>query len=120
MLTDLEAVFRSLKSELGLRPVFHQITDRVTGHLSITSIAYHLVHSIRCRLKQSGIHASWDDLRKFLDGQSCVTVTMQCKNGDVVHVRKSTHPEPDQQKIYSVLGLKPHPGRTIKKIIKNK
>lgn len=119
MLTDLEAVFRSLKSELGLRPVFHQITDRVTGHLFITLIAYHLVHSIRYRLKQSGIHASWDDLRKFLAGQSRVTITMQCKNGDVVHVRKSTHPEPDQQKIYSVLGLKPHPGRTIKKIIKN-
>ena len=31
MLTDLEAVFRSLKSELGLRPVFHQKTDRVLG-----------------------------------------------------------------------------------------
>ncbi len=27
----MEAVFRSLKSELGLRPVFHQITDRGTG-----------------------------------------------------------------------------------------
>ncbi len=119
MLTDLEAVFRSLKSELGLRPVFHQITDRVTGHLFITLIAYHLVHSIRYRLKQSGIHASWDDLRKFLTDQSRVTITMQCKNGDVVHIRKSTQPEPDQQKIYNVLGLKPHPGRTIKKIIKN-
>jgi transposase len=33
MLTDLEAVFRSLKSELGLRPIHHQITDRVAGHL---------------------------------------------------------------------------------------
>ncbi len=119
MLTDLEAVFRSLKSELGLRPVFHQITDRVTGHLFITLIAYHLVHSIRYRLKQSGIHASWDDLRKFLTGQSRVTITMQCKNGDVVHVRKSTRPEPDQQKIYSALGLKSLPGRTIKKIVKN-
>ena len=31
MLTDLEAVFRSLKSELGLRPVFHQKTHRVSG-----------------------------------------------------------------------------------------
>jgi len=118
MLTDLEAVFRSLKSELGLRPVFHQITDRVTGHLFITLIAYHLVHSIRYRLKQSDIHASWDDLRKFLTGQGRVTITMQCKNGDVVHVRKSTRPEPDQQKIYSALGLKSYPGKTIKKIVK--
>jgi len=42
MLTDLESVFRSLKSELGLRPVYHQITDRVSGHLFITVLAYHL------------------------------------------------------------------------------
>ncbi len=36
MLTDLDAVFRSLKSELGIRPVFHQVTERVTGHLFIS------------------------------------------------------------------------------------
>ena len=52
MLTDVEAVFRSLKSELGLRPVFHQQTDRVTGHLFISVLAYHLIHAIRYRLKK--------------------------------------------------------------------
>ena len=36
MLTDLEAVFRSLKSELGLRPIFHQKQHRSNGHLFIT------------------------------------------------------------------------------------
>ena len=33
MLTEIEATFRSLKSELGLRPVYHQKEERVTGHL---------------------------------------------------------------------------------------
>ncbi len=45
MLMDLEHVFLSLKSELGMRPVFHQVTKRVTGHLLISVLAYHLVHS---------------------------------------------------------------------------
>ncbi|MFT6242005.1 MAG: transposase, partial [Akkermansiaceae bacterium] len=36
MLTDLESVFRSLKSELGMRPVYHQKEDRCDGHLFIT------------------------------------------------------------------------------------
>lgn len=117
MLTDLEAVFRSLKSELGLRPVHHQITKRVSGHLFITVLAYHLVHAIRLRLKQAGIHSSWSDLRKILSPQSRVTVSMQCKNGRTVHVRKSTRPEVDQQKIYTVLGLKSHPGHVIKTTI---
>jgi hypothetical protein len=58
MLTDLEAVFRCLKSELGLRPIFHHKTDRVAGHLFISVLAYHLVHTIRIQLKACGIHLS--------------------------------------------------------------
>lgn len=114
MLTDLEAVFRSLKSELGMRPVFHQTTNRVTGHLFISTLAYHLVHSIRYRLKKAGITSSWSDLKKQLTGQNRVTISMHCRNDDVVHVRKSTQPESRQKKIYSALGLCLLPGRTIK------
>ena len=117
MLTDLEAVFRSLKSELGLRPIHHQITDRVAGHLFITVLAYHLVHTIRFRLKQEKIHSSWSSIRKILSNQSRVTVSMQCKSGSTVHIRKSTRPEPKQQEIYSALGIKSHPGKTIKTTI---
>jgi transposase len=117
MLTDLEAVFRSLKSELGLRPIHHQITDRVAGHLFITVLAYHLIHTIRFRLRQVKIHCNWSSIRKLLSTQSRVTVSMLCKNGSAVHVRKSTRPEPKQQEIYSVLGIKSHPGQTIKTTI---
>ena len=117
MLTDLEAVFRSLKSELGLRPIHHQITDRVAGHLFITVLAYHLVHTIRFQLKREKIHSSWSSIRKLLSSQSRVTISMQCKSGSTVHVRKSTRPEPKQQEIYSALGIKSHPGKTIKTTI---
>jgi transposase len=114
MLTDLEAVFRSLKSELGLRPVHHQLTDRVSGHLFITVLAYHLVHTIRLRLKQMQNYISWSRLRELLSTQNRVTVSLQCKNGSTVHIRKSTRPEPKQQEIYSALGVQSHPGRAIK------
>lgn len=117
MLTDLEAVFRSLKSELGLRPVHHQIADRVSGHLFITVLAYHLVHTIRYRLKQAGINDSWTSLRNILLPHNRVTVSMSCKNGDTVHVRKSVQPDPEQHKIYSVLDLKNHPGKIVKTTI---
>jgi transposase len=117
MLTDLEAVFRSLKSELGMRPVFHQVTERVTGHLFISVLAYHLVHSIRYRLKKADIVSNWSSLREQLNGQNRVTISMHCKNGEMVHVRKSTRPEPRQQEIYSALDMCSHPGVTVKKII---
>jgi len=114
MLTDLEAVFRSLKSELGIRPVFHQVTERVAGHLFISVLAYHLIHSVRYRLKQSQINSSWSQLRNQLEGQSRVTVSMQCKDGQTVHIRKSTRPEPRQQEIYKALEIGLYPGPVIK------
>jgi len=117
MLTDLEAVFRSLKSELGLRPIHHQIAKRVSGHLFITVLAYHLVHTIRFRLQQKGIRSSWASIRKILSTQNRVTVSMQCKNGSTVHVRKSTHPEQNQQQLFSALGIKYHPGHAVKTTI---
>ncbi|NDY74606.1 transposase [Desulfobacter hydrogenophilus] len=117
MLTDLEAVFRSLKSELGIRPVFHQVTERVTGHLFISVLAYHLVHSVRYRLKKSQITSSWAQLRNQLEGQNRVTVSMQCKDGQTLHIRKSTRPEPRQQKIYKALEISLHPGEVIKTIL---
>ena len=66
-LTDLEAVFRSLKSELGLRPIYHHKPIRAEGHLFITVIAYQLVQVIRTRLRQAGEHASWTTLRRILE-----------------------------------------------------
>ncbi|MCZ6803120.1 MAG: hypothetical protein O7D86_04095 [Proteobacteria bacterium] len=56
LLTDLEAVFRRLKSEPGLRPVLHHKKDRVRGHLFISVLAYPLVHILRYQLKANGIH----------------------------------------------------------------
>lgn len=114
MLTDLEAVFRSLKSELGLRPVFHQAAERVSAHLFITLIAYHLVHTIRYQLKKKGIHSCWTTLRQQLSGQCRMTISMRGKSGEMIYVRKSSRPELMQQEIYDALGVPHHPGKTIK------
>ena len=63
-LTDVEAVFRSLKSELGLRPIYHRKPARADGHLFITVIAYQLVQVIRTRLRAHGEHAKWTTSRE--------------------------------------------------------
>ena len=117
MLTDLEAVFRSLKSELGLRPVFHHKTDRVSAHLFISVLAYHLVHTIRFQLKACGIHLSWEGLRRELAGQDRVTVVLKRADGKTLHIRKTTRAEPRQQAIYDALGLSDRPGKTERTII---
>ena len=117
MLTDLEAVFRCLKSELGLRPVYHHTTDRVSGHLFISVLAYHLVHTIRYRLKACDIHLSWEGLRRELEGQVRATVELKCADGKTLHVRKASRPEPRQQRIYDALGILDRPGKTEKTVV---
>ena len=89
-LTDLEAVFRSLKSELGLRPIYHHKPIRAEGNLFITVIAYQLVQVIRRRLRESGETASWTTLRRILEGQQRVTATFRRADGRTLHVRKAT------------------------------
>ena len=116
-LTDVEAVFRALKSELGLRPIYHHKPRRADGHLFITVIAYQLVQLIRTRLRAHGEHASWTTLRRILEGQQRVTATFRRPDGRTLHVRTATQAEPEQRAIYDALGIDPQPGGVRKTTI---
>ena len=115
MLTDLEAVFRSLKSELGLRPVYHAKEERGDSHLFITVLAYQCVQLVRHQLRGQGIDLSWRSLRDLLSVQQRVTARFKQKDGRTLHVRKSTQPEPKLKAIYDALGLSHLPGGTKKR-----
>ena len=109
-LTDVEAVFRSLKSELGLRPIHHRKQARAEGHLFITVIAYQAVQVIRRRLAADGERASWTTLRAILAGQQRVTAAFKRPDGRTLHVRSATVAEPAQRAILDALGIDPRPG----------
>lgn len=117
MLTEIEATFRSLKTELGLRPVYHQKEDRVTGHLFITLLAYHLVHALRYQLKQQGIHLSWESIRNIMSTQQRITITLPTDDNKVIHLRATGRPEVRQKQIYDALKIKPDPLGNHKAII---
>jgi transposase len=110
MLTDLEAVFRCLKSELGMRPVFHHKEERTEGHLFITVLAYQAVQAIRRKLKSQGITASWTTLRETLSVQQRVTASFKQRDGRTLNIRKATVAEKGLQDIYEKLGISATPG----------
>ena len=116
MLTDLESVFRSLKSELGMRPVFHSKEDRADGHLFITVLAYQLVQVLRKKLKAAHIHDSWSSLRNTLEVQRRVTASFKLRDGRTLNVRKTALAEPDLMKIYKALKCDSAPGGVRKMI----
>ena len=109
LLTDLEAVFRSLKSELGLRPIFHQTDRRAEGHLLITVLAYQVVQVVRTCLRQKSITWCWDTIRNHLSPQRRATYTQALKQGGAVHVRVTSEPEFYQREIYEALEIDSRP-----------
>jgi transposase len=117
MLTDLEAVFRSLKSELGLRPIYHHKEERSDGHLFITVLAYQLVQFIRRTLREKDINDSWLSLRQTLNNQCRITATFRRTDNRTLHVRKASKAEPNQLRIYNALGINPAPGGINKLIV---
>ena len=110
MLTDLEAVFRSLKSELGMRPVYHRKQHRCDGHLFITVLAYQGVQVIRKQLKEKGHSQSWTSLKDIFEVQRRLTMTFKQKDGRALHIRKATNPEQELQQLYQNLGISMQPG----------
>ncbi len=115
MLDDIEPLLLNFRSDSDLKPENHRSSDLRSQHSFITLLAYHIARTICYQLKQPGLNISWRILKKELSGQNRITISMKDKSGDIVYIRKSTHPEPAQQKIYRMLGLPVYPGRTIKK-----
>lgn len=108
-LTDVEESFRCLKSELGLRPTFHQKDSRLEGHLFISVLAYHLLACIQKELFKKGIHHRWETIRKQLANHMVATSAVINRKGERVYQRRIGDPEPFHLRIYQALGLSPHP-----------
>ncbi len=105
MLTEVEDSFRCLKSELGLRPIYHQKEKRIDAHLFLTILSYHVMHVIRHKLRNQGLKHSWKTIRSNMKTQVRITTSMKTNNGKTVHIRKTTTPEPFHQKIYKALNI---------------
>ena len=109
MLTNVEDAFRSLKSELDLRPIYHHTEDRSDSHLFITVIAYHLLNTIQTQLRQNDIHMQWWNIRELLSSHTRTTTSMTTEDKRRIHLRKSSEPEPCHRVIYDALHLSYYP-----------
>ena len=117
MLTDIEDAFRCMKSELGMRPIYHKKEERGDGHIFITVLAYHILHFVRMKLRQNEIYLSWSTIREHLSTHARIATTFKRKDGKMVHIRKSSTANLFQKKIYSTLNISCQPGKTLKTIL---
>ncbi len=103
MLTKVESSFRALKTNLGLRPVYHQREDRCDSHIFITILAYRLLHWIEYTLREKGEIKSWSTIRRLLQTHAYTTIVCPCVDRSIYHIRAAGTPDSTQKDIYEKL-----------------
>lgn len=112
---EVESTFRCLKSDLSIRPVFHQNDERVEAHIYLTILAYQLVNTIRHMLKEKGINHDWKNILRIMSTQTIQTIELPTDKKDI-HLRKPSKPIKEVQQIYAATGCE-NTQKAIKKYV---
>ena len=118
-LTEAEAAFRALKSELSIRPLFHQKEPRVKAHVMVAFLGYALWVTLKHWLKRrpaivphpslSGV----DDAQPFsprkalalLSTLHSADIMLPTTDGREIRLRRITEPDAEQKSLLHQLGL---------------
>jgi len=109
MTRDIEATFRCLKTDLDIRPIYHQKDKYIEPHIWLAIIAYQVVNSIRIKLAENNIKLSWTTIVEKMQTQQCSTQSMNKKEGGVIYTKLCTRPNTDLKEIYQSMGFKERP-----------
>lgn len=97
---EVESTFRCLKTDLQMRPVYHQKDQRIEAHLYLTLLAYQLVNTIRYMLRQKGIHHDWRNILRIMSTQTIQTIELPTDKKNI-HLRKPAKPIEEVRQIYN-------------------
>ncbi|MCU0788165.1 MAG: IS1634 family transposase [Verrucomicrobia bacterium] len=104
-LTEIEAAFKNLKDDLNLRPIYHQLQDRIEAHIFVAFIAYCLHVTLRARLRAlAGGLTPRAVLDKFAQIQM-LDVHFPTTDGRTLILSRYTQPQTDQRILLDRLGL---------------
>ncbi len=106
---EVEATFRVLKTDLSIRPVYHQKDENSEAHIFLAIIAYMIVATTRYQLKAKGINHDWQNIVRIMNSQKLVTTSALDKDEQKIYVRTCSRPSPKVQEIYSAMKFKDVP-----------
>jgi transposase len=106
---EIESSFRTLKTDLDLRPIYHKKDNATEAHLHLGLLAYWLVNTVRFQLKQKGITDDWQEIVRIANTQKMVTTTGTNLEDQCISVRKCSEPNEALKSLYKALGFKPYP-----------
>src|SRR6201982_3423581 len=118
-LTEAEASFRALKSELSIRPLFHQLEPRVKAHVMVAFLGYTLWVTLKQLLKRrpvivpkssdsGGDNAQPLSVMKalaLLSTLQSADIILPTTDGQEIRLRRITQPNNEQKALLDLLGI---------------
>jgi hypothetical protein len=104
-LTHVEEAFKTLKSDLHLRPIHHQLQSRVEAHILVAFMGYCLQATLRRKLQSHAPGLTPREALKELRSIQMVDVHFPTTDGRTLILPRFTEPEPSQQMILEKLNL---------------
>lgn len=103
-LTEIEAAFKTLKSDLHLRPIRHHLEGRIEAHILVCFLAYCLSVTLRKRLAAHAPGLTPRAVLEKLSGILMLDVHLPLADGRELVLPRYTQPEPEQRLILEKLG----------------
>ena len=104
-LTQVEAAFKTMKSDLGLRPIYHRIEQRVEAHILVAFLAYCLTVTLRQRLQALAPGLTPTAVLEKLATIQMLDVCFPTTDGRWLIMPRYTQPTPEQQLLLHTLKL---------------
>jgi len=116
-LTEIEAAFKTLKSDLELRPIRHHLEPRIEAHILVCFLAYCLSVTLRKRLQRHAPGLTPRAVLETLSGILMIDVHLPLADGRELVMPRYTQPEPEQRLVLEKLGweLPPQPPPRIRR-----
>ena len=122
-LTQIESVFRSLKSELGIRPIRHQLEHRADAHILVAFLAYCLQVTLKNRLMMHAPGLTPTAVLEKLASIQMIDVHIPTVDGRWLMLPRYTQPEADARLVLDKLKLElpaqPPPRITAEVVVRN-
>jgi transposase len=114
---EIESSFRTLKTDLDLRPVYRKSDTGTLAHLHLGILAYWLVNTVRCKLKRHGIRSHWPEIVRIGNTQKMITTHGTNAAGVLIGVRKCSEPCSELKRLQDILKLPPRPFSRRKSVV---
>jgi transposase len=101
----VEDSFKTMKTDLRLRPIFHQKEEYTKAHIFLTVLAYHVVNIVLYKLRKKNENIRWTTFLEDMATQTIGTLNFEEINKKKNSIRVVDQPTERQSKLYEKLQI---------------